>query len=112
MFKQGYQDRGNSMSNGVCVKWTDPRDGFLVFYGKCLALAFGGEDKALDHLARYDFHCAPKILAKRLAVLRKAEPEWVKLVEDLAAADEDSPPPGELDRIARLRDAYRRGRAA
>lgn len=82
--------------------WTEADDRFLIFYGHCLNLAFGGAPKGYEFVARQDLHRPPAEAVARAEQLRREQPDMVKALEWEAEQD----PPDEAPRRRRKKEAH------
>lgn len=67
--------------------WTEAEDRFLIFYGRCLNFAFGGEPKGYEYVAWRDLQRTPKEAIARVRLLRLEAPRLVAEIE--AEADKE-----------------------
>ena len=68
-------------------QWTEQEDRFLIFYGRCLNLAFGGEPKGYEYIAWHDLQRTPEEAIARVKLLRLEAPRLVAEIE--AEADRE-----------------------
>lgn len=75
------------------MEWTEEKDRFLVFYGRCLEGALGSRAAAMRTMSRNDFPgLTPEELSARLNHLKRTRSDWCGALEREADTDYDGDP--------------------